>query len=414
MTINIKKLNEDIDREFTRQRAMQLVELFTESLSHKYPSVFKNEFERVQLWNDNSFNFNIFAAKPYIPIIIYEIEQWIDKKPIYCSTDTDYFYISINLPQYETSEQALEEIKNKLNYIESILDEKLSKYLQNTPFYIEHLDDIIDLGNKFVDEVVQKLPELYQKDNDVSLAFNTDTDPKGNNSILLLIRNLDSTYNTYSTPTDIFKQFKIKPLKDVDCCYTTFFITLHADGSLPQLQRTLDDLMKVLIGTKQLQLDYIKVAEAEKEARKQLLQQRARQLAEKIKWTANSDYMRCSYKDILDKFHSDGRTVHIYIMRSDEWETEENYSFENALWFPFVEPDIHDEGEGNEISLAPGNADNCSLQDCLKAVTNNDIKSPSWDVLYKFLQKMEAQFKTGTLEEYLKKYENELKSLCDK
>lgn len=111
-------------------------------------------------------------------------------------------------------------------------------------------------------------------------------------------------------------------------------------------------------------------------------------------------------------FNEYGDAVIVQIYRADEWETGEITDFEHAYWFPQVEPDIYDMGEGNEYDISPNRKGSCSLQDALKAVSSLGITPPPYNVLTKFLKGIEDWVKTGTLDSYLQKHETELKQLC--
>ena len=124
-------------------------------------------------------------------------------------------------------------------------------------------------------------------------------------------------------------------------------------------------------------------------------------------------YMICAnVENTGDEFNMTGGPVQVQIIKPDEFETGEITDFENAYWFPCIEPNIYNIGEGYDIDITPEKTGSCSLQDALKAIARNGITPPPYDLVVRFLKNIESWAKTGTLDIYLEKYGSELKALC--
>ena len=132
------------------------------------------------------------------------------------------------------------------------------------------------------------------------------------------------------------------------------------------------------------------------------------------KWHFNKNYecLYARFKDTSYNYNEYGDTVEIHILRADEWETGEYTDFEQAQWFPQIEPDVHDMWEGNEYDISPNRKGSCSLQDALKVVKKECGSAPTYEQLVKYLKFIESWVKTGTLDSYLQKHESEFKGLC--
>ena len=129
-------------------------------------------------------------------------------------------------------------------------------------------------------------------------------------------------------------------------------------------------------------------------------------------WQLNDYMIYAKVENTGNKFNNTGRPVQVQIIQPDEFETGEITDFKNAYWFPCIEPNIHNIGEGYDIDITPRKTGSCSLQTALKAIARNGITPPPYDLVVRFLKNIESWAKTGTLDSYLEKYGSELKALC--
>jgi len=129
-------------------------------------------------------------------------------------------------------------------------------------------------------------------------------------------------------------------------------------------------------------------------------------------WRENDYSLWTKTKATGTDFNEYGEAVIIQIVQADEWETGEITDFEDAYWFPQIEPDVEDLGEGNAYDLSPNGTGACSLEDSLKAIRNLNIAPPKYTTVLRFLKGIEAWKQTGTLQKYLQKHEKQLRELC--